>query len=59
MLNCSGDLMARTVTITDEDSVVLERFVVSNKDAKKIADDYSTECFDTDELKEYLKESGE
>jgi hypothetical protein len=47
------------ITITDEDSVVLERFVVSNKDAKKIVDDYSTECFDADELKEYLKESGE
>jgi hypothetical protein len=51
--------MARIVTITDGDSVILERFVVSNKDAKKIADDYSTECFDADELKEYLKESGE
>lgn len=42
--------MSRTVTITDEDSIVIEQFIVSNRDAKNIADDYSTECFDEDEL---------
>ena len=46
--------MTRTITITDEHSIILESFEVSNKDAKKIAEDYSTDWMDEDELKDYL-----
>lgn len=48
--------MSRTVTITDEDSIVIEQFIVSNRDAEKIVDDYSTNWMESGELKEYLIE---
>ena len=44
----------RTVTIVDENSIILESFEVSNEDAEKIMNDYSTGWMDEDELKNYL-----
>jgi hypothetical protein len=44
----------RTVTITDENSIIQESFEVSNEDAEKIANEYSTDWMDEGELKDYL-----
>jgi hypothetical protein len=48
--------MVRRVTITDENGIVLDEFVVSNEDAKRITDGFSTDWMDKQELKEYLEE---
>ena len=44
----------RTVTIVDENSIILEQFKVSNKDAEQIGNDFDTNWMDEDELKDYL-----
>jgi len=46
----------RTITIIDENSIIQEQFVVSNKDAEQIAEDFDTGWMDEDEFKEYLKD---
>jgi hypothetical protein len=46
--------MTRIVTITDDNSVILYQFVVSNKDALKISEDYDTSWMDDDEFKDYM-----
>lgn len=46
--------MSRTVTITNENSVIIERFVVSNRDAQKIISGYSTDWMEDYEREEYL-----
>jgi len=46
--------MTRTITITDENAIILDSFEISNKDAEKIMNDYSTGWMDEDELKDYL-----
>ncbi len=48
--------MVRHVVITDENNVILDEFIVSNSDARKIADGFSTDWMDEKELKEYLDE---
>lgn len=44
----------RTITITDENCIILESFEVSNEDAEKLVNDYSTSWMEEDELKDYL-----
>jgi len=46
----------RTVTITDENSIIVDQFVVSNSDARLLASDYETSWMDDDEMREYLKD---
>lgn len=48
--------MVRHVVITDENNIILDEFIVSNSDARKIADGFSTDWMDEKELKEYLDE---
>jgi len=48
----------RIVTIVDEQSIVLDEFKVSNRDAIKLVDDYNMSWMNDDEFAKYL-ESGE
>ena len=48
--------MVRHITISDENGIILDEFIVSNEDAKRIADGYSTDWMDEQELKDYLEE---
>lgn len=48
--------MTRTVTITDEECIVLEQFIVSNKDALQLVNEYETSWMDDNEMMEYLKD---
>lgn len=48
--------MVRHITISDENGIILDEFIVSNEDARRIADGYSTDWMDEKELKEYLEE---
>lgn len=48
--------LSRHITISDEEGIILDEFIVSNQDARKIADEFSTDWMDDDELKEYLED---
>jgi hypothetical protein len=48
--------MVREITITDENSIILDSFKVSDKDALRIAEDYATDWMDDEELLEYFKD---
>lgn len=47
--------VTRHITITDEEGIILDEFIVSDEDARKIADGFSTDWMDEKELKEYLE----
>lgn len=47
--------VSRHVTISDEEGIIIDEFVVTDGDARKIADEFSTGWMDDDELKEYLE----
>jgi hypothetical protein len=46
----------RIVTITDEHSIILTEFKLTDKDANKMCDSYDTSWMDDDDLKVYFKD---